>query len=531
MANKATDRFNPGWKVWLQSLPVTQAVMQRDARNGTHPIIQPIADVAQATNAFDDITYYKGAAVIRSLESHVGEAAFRAGVRRYMREHKYGNTVTDDLWAAIGKESAAPVPKIAHDLTLQAGVPMVNLLSSKCEGGKTTLSLSQTHYAIDADSTGARVWQMPVNVAVLGHEPTAAIVSGPTPTTVVTPGCGPVILNAGQRGYLRSHYSREGFAAITAKYGELSADDQLGLMFDTLSLANNGQQPMADYLELTKRVPVDADPVVTSTLTQHLQGLDQLYNGLPTQPAFRAYARGVLKPLFQRVGWDVRAGESDNTAILRASLVSALNDLGDPEVIAETRARFEKYVAKPADFSADTRSTLLRNVAVQADAAVWERLLKMAESAQSELERLQLYQLSGATQSEALANRALGMVLSGAIPAAVGPEVVSSVASRHPQAALDFAIGNWERLSKMLEATAASQFVPRLATNSADLKTIEKINAFAAAHVPENARQDFVLAAARVRYLNKIRTTRLPEVDRWLQEVVAEVVPGTNSRN
>ena len=106
--------------------------------------------------------------------------------------------------------------------------------------------------------------------------------------------------------------------------------------------------------------------------------------------------------------------------------------------------------------------------------------------------------------------------LSGEVPPTLAPEIVGSSAGRHPEMALDFAIKNWDKLSKMLEVTSALQYVPRLATNSADLKTIDKLNAFAAAHVPENARQDYVLAGARVRYLAKVRATRLPEVDRWL---------------
>jgi aminopeptidase N len=516
MNNKATDHFNPQWKVWLQSLPQTSAVMQRDARDGTHPIIQPIEDVAQAANAFDDITYYKGAAVIRTLESYVGEAAFRAGVRRYMREHKYGNTVTDDLWAAIGKETPVPVAQVAHDLTLQAGVPMLNLLASSCANGSTTVSLSQTHFAIDADSTAARVWHLPVKVAVLGQAPASAIVSGEKPTRLVTAGCGPVILNAGQTSYLRSHYSREGVAAVAARYADLSADDQLGILMDTQSLASNGVQPMADYLNLTKNFPANADPVVASMLASQLSGMDVLYNGLATQSAYRAFARGVLKPLFQRLGWDARPGESDNTTILRNDLVSALNNLGDPEVIAQIRARFEKYLANPAGFSADARHSLLGNVAVQADAAVWERLLQMAKGAQSEMERRQFYDLLGAPQDEALMKRALGLVFSGEVPATLAPEIVNSAATRHPEAALDFAIQNWDRLSKMLEVSSAPQFLPRLTGNSADLSTIDKLNAFAAANVPANARQDYVLASARVRYLAKVRATRLPEVDRWL---------------
>ena len=516
MANKATDHFNPGWKVWLQTVPITHSVMQRDARDGTHAIIQPIEDVAQAANAFDDITYYKGAAVIRALESHVGEAAFRAGVRRYMREHKYGNTVTDDLWAAIGKESAAPVPQIAHDYTLQAGVPMVNMLASSCAGGKTSLSLNQTHFAIDADSTRARVWHLPVKVAVPGHAPTGSIVSGEKPTKVVTAGCGTVVLNAGQTGYLRSHYSAEGFAAVAAHYAELAADDQLGLLMDTQSLTSSGVQPMADYLNLTKQVPVTVDPVVASMLANQLQGMDIYFNGRPNQAAYRTYARGVLKPIFERVGWDARPGESDNTTILRNDLVEALNDLADPEVIAETRLRFEKFLANPANVTADVRGSLLRNVAVQADAALWERLRQMARAAQSEMERQQLYRLLGSPQDDALMRRAQALALSDDVPSTVAPDIISATASRHPEEALDFAIQHWDQISKMLEVTSALQYLPRLTGNSTQLSSVDKLNAFAAAHVPENARQEYVLATARVRYTVKVLTTRLPEVDRWL---------------
>ena len=303
---------------------------------------------------------------------------------------------------------------------------------------------------------------------------------------------------------------------MATRYADLPADDQLGLLMDTQSLTSAGVQPMSDYLDLTKKVPVAVDPVVASTLTNQLQGADTLFNGRESQPAFRAYARGILKPMFARVGWDARPGESDNTTILRNDLVAALNDLGDPEVIAETRARFQKYLANPAAFSADARRSLLRNVAVQADTAVWERLLQMAKGTQSEMERQQLYGLLGAPQDDALTQRALALALSGEVPATLAPEIVSSTATRHPEVALDFAIRHWDKLSKMLEVTSALQYVPRLTANSSDPATIDKLNTFAAANVPENARQDYVLAIARVRYYAKVRATRLPEVDRWL---------------
>ena len=99
---------------------------------------------------------------------------------------------------------------------------------------------------------------------------------------------------------------------------------------------------------------------------------------------------------------------------------------------------------------------------------------------------------------------------------APAPSIIRSVSARHPEAALDFAIAHWDKLSKMLEASSGLRFVPGLTGNSTNLKTIDKLNAFAAARVPENARQDYVLAIARIRYSAKVRAMRLPEVDRWL---------------
>ncbi|HEY9024390.1 MAG TPA: M1 family metallopeptidase, partial [Burkholderiaceae bacterium] len=106
METKAAVQVHPEWQAWLQALPDKQSAMGTDARAGTHPLVMDIPDIVNASGAFDRITYAKGAQVIRTLEATLGDEAFRAGMRRYMRRHAYGNTVTDDLWAALDEGAA-----------------------------------------------------------------------------------------------------------------------------------------------------------------------------------------------------------------------------------------------------------------------------------------------------------------------------------------------------------------------------------------------------------------------------------------
>ena len=134
MENKTTDHFHPEWKIWLQTKAGEQAAMRTDAKAGSHPVITPIHDVFAAANAFDSITYQKGHAVIHMLEDYVGPDVFRAGVRNYIAHHAYGNTVTDDLWGEIDKVSPRKITGIAHDFTLQAGVPLVSVAAAPGKG-------------------------------------------------------------------------------------------------------------------------------------------------------------------------------------------------------------------------------------------------------------------------------------------------------------------------------------------------------------------------------------------------------------
>ncbi|MBI1834359.1 MAG: M1 family peptidase, partial [Burkholderiales bacterium] len=94
MESRVMRRLHPEWEPEFGAIGVRESAIGRDALATTHPVVQHIETVEQASQAFDTITYQKGESVIRMLENYVGEEAWRKGVRAYMKKHAYGSTVT-----------------------------------------------------------------------------------------------------------------------------------------------------------------------------------------------------------------------------------------------------------------------------------------------------------------------------------------------------------------------------------------------------------------------------------------------------
>ena len=489
--------------------------MRSDSKVGTHPIIQPIRDVLQANEAFDGaITYDKGAAVIRMLENYVGPDVWRQGVRNYMAKHAYGNTVTDQLWDEIDAISPRKIRDIAHDFTLQSGVPLVH---ADLKGAD--LVLTQDRFGQDDTSKGKRSWRVPVS-AGSGAAVWRGVVSDAAPVHVPmsTFGAGnaPVVVNQGQTGYFRTLYAPALFARLADGYPQLASADQLGLFDDASALGMAGYEPVGDMLALETHMPASADPNVLSAAVGELRRLDDLHDGMASQARYRAWARARLAPVMARLGWTPRAGEAANLSILRASVIAALGEFDDAPTVAEAQKRFGAYVASPSSLDKSIRRSVLTVVAEHADAKTWEQLHQLALHAKSPLEKNELFGLLGAARDPALAQKALGLVFSNEVDATNAPNIIDVVSDQHPQMAFDFAVANLQRLYVVLEPDSRAEYLPRLASGAHDEAMVAKLDAFAAAHIPESARGEARRADGNIRLTVSLRRTRVPEIDRWI---------------
>ena len=517
MEARTTRRLRPEWNTALAAVRGRERAMDLDAFRTTHPVVQHVATVEQASQAFDAITYSKGEVVIGMLEGYVGAAAWRDGVRRYMRTHAYGNTESDDLWRAIEKASGQPITAIAHDFTLQPGVPMIRVDSAVCNAGNTTLHLTQTEFSKDQPDKKPLAWRVPVIVQAIGAAaPVRKLVAGGQ-ATVSVPGCAPVIANAGQSGYYRTVYAPEHFQAIARNFGALAPIDQLGLLSDSWSLGLAGLQPVSDFLDLAKATSVDADPQIWGKIAEVFESIDDYYKGDQVrQAAFRKFAIVRLTPVFARVGWTARPGELDTVAILRNELIGALSALGEPSLIDEARRRHAAQASDPAAVPPSLRKAILGVVARHADASTWEQLHAAALAEKSSMVREQLYILLASSQDEGLARRALELALTPEPGETNGAAMLGHVAVLHPDLAFDFGIAHLAVVNQKVDATSRSRYFPRLASHSADPAMMAKLKKYAVDNLAAGSRRDADTAVANIAYRIKVRQERLPVIDAWL---------------
>jgi aminopeptidase N len=511
MEGRMTQKAHPEWNTNLGAVGSRDGAMVRDSTAATHPVVQRIQTVEQASQAFDEITYQKGEAVIRMLEAYVGES-----VRSYMKAHAYGNTVSDDLWKQIEKAAKKPVTAIAHDFTLQPGVPLIRVGAPVCSNGKTTVALSQGEFSRDRPEKQPLAWRVPVIAQVAGGKAASTLVSGGK-GSITLPGCGAVIVNAGQSGYYRTLYAPKEFAALAQQFATLAPIDQIGLLSDSGSLGMAGMQPASDVLALAKGAPLGAEPQVWARIAGVLAGLHARYQGEPErQRAFDAFAVARLAPVMAQIGWNARPGEATSVANLRNQLIAILSDLGDTAVIAEARRRYAAMDQDPTAVPGQLRKIVLAVVARHADAATWDGLRARAQAEKTPLLKSNLYTLLGVAKDKALAERALQLALTDEPGLTSSASMIGAVAGNFPERAFEFALANQEAMNQRIDATSRSRYYARLAYGSSDPAMVGKLNAYAEANLAPTARGDVQAAIAAIQDRIKVKEQRLPEIDAWL---------------
>jgi len=521
IGTKCTAKFNPDWEVWLRkSVPRDPArryglgkesAMEGDARSTTHPIHQPVANEAEAGSAFDDIAYRKGLSFITMLESFLGEEVFRDGIRKYMAAHKLSNTTTADLWNSLSEASGKPVSKIAAAWTEQPGFPVVKV----ARGSEGKITLTQERFTVHYENAPALEWKIPLTYSIAGEAAPANLLMASK--TIDLPGAWAdraVKLNVEGAGTYRVQYDDVSWKLLLGELPKLSSADRANLLLDAWALVQANRAPLSHYLELVEKLPTKDELAEREQVMHVFDFINRLLAGDPQREAFQKYSRSMLRPSFEQVGWEPQRGEPPKIAVLRASLINALGDLNDEEIVAGCRARFQKYLSDPRSLAPDLRPSVFAVVGRYGDEATWSKLHELGRKTTSIEEKQYYYDALACALDPKLAARTLKISLGDELPTSRAIYLVAKVArqSEHPEVAWEFAKANMKQLLAKTDALAANSYAPGLFAFFSDAKRISELERFAKSDLPPTAAKAVGKAVDEVGFRAEFKVRLLTQI-------------------
>ena len=526
MGTKCTAHFNPQWEVWLRRESprdptrrvgiAKEAAMEGDARSTTHPIQQLIATEAEANSAFDDITYKKGQSFLRMLESFLGEDVFRDGIRRYITAHKYSNSTTADLWSALSEASKKPVGEIAAGWTQQPGFPIVKV--KREADGK--VRLTQERFTVNFENAPPLEWKIPLTYTVIGQAPATLLMTNATDILENIPADRALKLNVNGAGNYRVEYDEPSWNLLMQALPKLGVEDRVNLLSDSWALVGANRAPVSRYFGLVEKLPSSTDLAERGQIINVVDFVNGLLVGNPEREKFQRYARSLLRPAFDSLGWESKEGEPPTAGSLRASLINALGDLDDREIIAGCRERFAKYLANPASLAPDLRPPVFAVVGRYADEKTWTKLHELGLKTTSIGEKQNYYDALACATDPGLVKRTLAIALTDELPTSRAVFLVSRVAreSGHPDIAWEFARVNMKALRAKTDAAGANRYAPSLFTFFSDDSRATQLKTYAKTNLPLASGPEVAKVVDEIQFRAEFKKRLVSQLNAWIEK-------------
>jgi aminopeptidase N len=418
---RITNQIEPSWTYNLTQLEVRSFAMNADSLATAKKIREPILSKNDIANAFDaDITYMKGASILGMFERFVGPERFQKGIRRFMKEHAWGNAKADDLLGALSAEAGQDLGPAMKTFLDQPGIPLITAEPTCEKGSPPKLKLAQRRLIpIGSTITAGSSWQVPVCVkygSKKGVGKACSLLSTPSAEIALDAekGCPEWVMpNEGAAGHYRSSYSP---ATLSRLFGQdaakLTPAERVALLGDTRALVDTGALPLGDALALSPAMLKDADRHVLTSSILIVGAVRRDLLSEELRAKFAKFVRKLYGEKARALGFLPKPGEDDGTRLLRPRLLGLAAFGGeDPALQKEGHELAQKWLRDHAAVAPELASLALRIAAMRRERTLFEQLRAAAKATADHRERSMLLSPLGGFRDPALTGEALGILL------------------------------------------------------------------------------------------------------------------------
>jgi alanyl aminopeptidase len=403
MGHRTVAGVRPDDKSDLALLSSVLGAMDVDGRPSARRIREPIQTAHDIVNAFDGITYSKGAGVLAMYERYLGAESFRAGIVAHLKQHAHGVADAEMLMAALSKSSGKDVATSMSTFLSQAGVPMIET-AARCEGGKGTIELKQSRFfplGLKPEGGGSALWHVPVCVR---YESRGKLAES---CTLLTEASGALALDVCPTWYFPSA-AASGYYRFALAEADLKKLEQRGLPkltpAEKLALADNlragfesGSLGAKAVLATLTSLAGDSERLVAMAPAGLLRMVREEVLDDASRPKLERLVQKLYVARLKKLGLASREGEPGDTRLLRADMAHVLAEVGfDPWVRGKlTEAGARELQAPPgspvdASISAELRGLALEVALQDGDPSLFDVAYAKLASAQDPSERSRL---------------------------------------------------------------------------------------------------------------------------------------------
>ena len=343
------NKFYPEWKIWQSFVTGDlQSALSLDSLRSSHPIEVPVKRADEVNQIFDAISYSKGSCVLRMISAYLGEQTFLEGIRRYIKKHAYGNTKTEDLWAALSDASGKPVEKIMDIWTKYVGYPVVTVTENE---GSDSIHVKQNRFLRTGDVRPEEDKTLyPVFLGLRTKEGVNEdLTLADREQDFKIPSKDFFKLNANHSGTYRTSYTPARLEKLgqAAKQGLLSVEDRAGMIADAGALASSGYQKTSGILSLLKSFNSESEFVVWDELLTRISVIRAawIFENEKTKDALKTFQRELVSPKAHEKGWSFSDSDGHIESQFKALLFGNAGLAGDEKIIKAAQDMFKKFAA------------------------------------------------------------------------------------------------------------------------------------------------------------------------------------------
>jgi alanyl aminopeptidase len=347
MESKASAVVRPNEEYGREVLHSNLNVMALDEAASARRIHQPVHNMDDIDNAFDSITYDKGAAVLGMFESYVGEEGWRAGIHAYLTKFAFRNATAQDFIGTIAAVTKHPEIVAAFNSYIdQAGIPQ-ETLNYACENSEKLVAVKQSLFTQLGRASEPRKWGVPMCFAdMAGHKTCSLAGNDLTEINLKTTCTTTLMPNAGGRGYYRFLVDDAGWMELLKTAPKLGAADQLTLFANIDAAFRSGHASAPTYFEAVRILA----PVAKWDLLKSMQeSLHRFRTSLLEETDladYRSLMTRLFVPRLNALGLSVKPGETPDNTLAREFLANlVVEEARDPATLAALTAGAQPYVA------------------------------------------------------------------------------------------------------------------------------------------------------------------------------------------